>query len=121
MVKMLALQLDDLVLVFDWQLANGAHLQLLSVVIDRLTLSLIDLVEGNLVIVLLYLVEYSSIAVEPLLRSPLAHHVHWSERSHGRNTVHRCTLPIGDRRLRRAVVCHLNTALAGYLEQRFSI
>ena len=121
MVQMLALKLYDLIFVFDRQLANGAHLQLLSVVIDRLTLSLIDLVEGNLVIVLLYLVEDSCVAVEPLFCCPPAHHVHGSERPHRRNTVHRRTLAIGDSRLRRAVVCHFNATLAGYLEQRLSI
>ena len=121
MVQVLALQLDNFVFVFDWQLAHGAHLQLLSVLIDRLTLSLIDLVEGYLVIVLLYLVEDSSIAVEPLFCCPPSHHVHGSERPHCRNTVQRCTLAIGDSRLRRAVVCHFNATLAGYLEQRLSI
>ena len=121
MVKVLALELDDLVFVFDWQLANGAHLQLLCVVIDRLSLSLIDLVEGDLVIVFLYLVEDTSITVEPLLCSLPAHHVHRSQCAHCRNTVHRCTLAIGNSRLRRAVVGHLDAALAGHLQQRLSI
>ena len=78
MEQVLALELDNLLLVEDRVLANGTIQQILVIMIDCLLLflSLIHLIEWNIVFLLIYLLEHSSMRIEPFLGSVLTHAVH---------------------------------------------
>ncbi len=75
MVKMLAFELNYLLLILDSDLADGTMLGFLFIMIDGFFPASIDLIEGHVFFFLFDLVKNSRVALEPFLGRILAHDI----------------------------------------------
>ena len=93
MVEVLAFQFNHFFQVLDSELADGAHLCIFLVVVDRFfhLFTAVNFVKRYVFISLLYLLEDPSVLVEPFFSSVSAHHV----RAQHCVTGHVAPTPIG--------------------------